>query len=150
MPGFRKSFIGTFYSLNQETATASYVGQEIVNELMTKDKRYAKEVANYFNDMQTVAQEMLRILKPEGHMCMVIGNTTFQNVRIKSAEVFSEIMVSLGFELVNVIKRSIPHKLIPTIRDSKTGKFTKLSNTDGKLVYPEEYILIAKKSYGCN
>lgn len=150
LPGFRKGFIGTFYSLNQDTGTSTYTGQEIVNELLSKDKRYAKEVANYFNDMHSVGKEMLRLLKPGGHMCMVIGNTTFRDVKIKSAEVFSEILVSLGFQLVDIIKRSIPHKLIPTIRDSKTGKFTKLSNSDGKLVYPEEYILIAKKTNGHN
>jgi DNA modification methylase len=142
---FRRNFIGTFYSLNQDTNTFSFIGQEIVDELLLKDKRYAKEVANYFNDMHNVAKEMRRVLKPDGHVCMVIGNTTFQDVRIKSAEVFSEILVSLGFELVNIIKRSIPHKIMPTIRDSKTGQFTKLSNKNGKMVYPDEYILIAKK-----
>lgn len=145
LPEFRKNFIGTFYSLNQFTETSSFIGQEIVNELYTKEKRYAKEVANYFNDMNNVAHEMYRILKPGGHVCMVIGNTNFQNVRIKSAEVFSEILVSINFDITDIIKRSIPYKLIPTIRDGKTGKFTKLTNENGKLVYPEEYIIIARK-----
>jgi len=143
--GFRKNFIGTFYSLNQDTKTELKLGQEIVNELLKADVRTAKEVANYFKDMQAVGFEMHRVLKPGGHACLVIGNTTFRNVRIKSAEVFSEILVSLGFEMVDIIKRSIPNKLMPTIRDKQTGKFTSLENTNSKLVYPEEYILIAKK-----
>ena len=145
LPGFRKSFIGTFYSLKQETSSISFIGQEIINELMIKDKRTAKEVANYFNDMYAVTQEMHRILKHEGHTCLVIGNTTFQDVRIKSAEVFCELLELSGFILVEIIKRSIPHKLIPTIRDKKTGKFAKLENKQSQLVYPEEYIIIAKK-----
>ncbi|MGB5025966.1 MAG: DNA methyltransferase [Saprospiraceae bacterium] len=142
---FRKNFIGTFYSLNQETKVNSELGQQIVNQLLKKDKRKAKEVANYFNDMQAVATEMYRVLKIGGHVCLVIGNTNFVGVKVKSAEVISKILESLGFNLVQVIKRSIPYKLIPTIRDKKSGRFSKLKNKDSKLVYPEEYILIAKK-----
>lgn len=145
LQGFRKNFIGTFYSLNQQTTVNSNLGQQIVNQLLKKDKRKAKEVANYFNDMQAVAAEMHRVLRKDGHACLVIGNTTFTGVKIKSAEVFTEILESLGFNLVDIIKRSIPNKLIPTIRDKKTGRFSKLKNKDSKLVYPEEYILIAKK-----
>jgi len=142
---FRKDFIGTFFSLNQKTNCNSKIAQEIVDELLSKDERTAKEVANYFNDMQQVGKEMHRVLKEDGHVCLVIGNTTFKNVKIKSAEVFLDILLGLGFETIDVIKRNIPSKLIPTIRDNKTGKFSKLDNANSKLVYPEEYILIAKK-----
>jgi DNA modification methylase len=142
---FRRNFIGTFHSLNQELNTISKLGKAIVEELEKKDLKTAKEVANYFNDMYSVAEEMKRVLKKNGHTCLVIGNTTFKDVKIKSAEVFADILKSLGFDIENVIKRSIPSKLIPSIRDKKTGKFTKLINEDSKLVYPEEYIIIAKK-----
>ncbi|RLD84078.1 MAG: hypothetical protein DRJ10_02140 [Bacteroidetes bacterium] len=146
LSAFRKNFIGTFYSLNQDLECNSELAENIINRLLEKDKRTAKEVANYFREMQSVAKEMYRILKKDGHACLVIGNTTFRTVKIKSAEVFAEILTDLGFEMVEIIKRSIPHKLIPTIRDKKTGKFSKIENKDSKLVYPEEYILIAKKT----
>jgi len=142
---FRKNFIGTFYSFNQELECGSALAREIIDSLLKKDKRTAKEVANYFKDMQAVAKEMHRVLKKGGHVCLVIGNTTFKNVKVKSAEVFAEILSDLDFEMVEIIKRSIPYKLIPTIRDKKTGKFSKMENKNSKLVYPEEYIIIAKK-----
>lgn len=145
LQGFRKNFIGTFYSLKQETTTPSFIGQEIINELIQKDKRTAKEVANYFNDMYSVCREMHRILVTGGHACLVIGNTTFYDIKIKSAEVFTEILSDTGFNIIEIIKRSIPNKLIPTIRDTRSGKFSKLENDQSKLVYPEEYIIIAKK-----
>ncbi|MFZ1791654.1 MAG: DNA methyltransferase [Saprospiraceae bacterium] len=142
---YRKNFIGTFYSLNQDLECRTALAQEIINSLLKNDERTAKEVANYFKDMQVVGKEMHRVLKKKGHVCLVIGNTTFKNVKVKSAEVFAEILTDLGFEIVDIIKRSIPNKLIPTIRDKKTGKFSSMGNKNSKLVYPEEYILIAKK-----
>lgn len=142
---FRKNFIGTFYSFNQELKCGSALAQEIIDSLLKKDKRTAKEVANYFKDMEAVAKEMRRVLKEGGHVCLVIGNTTFKSVKVKSAEVFAEILSGLDFDMVEIIKRSIPYKLIPTIRDKKTGKFSRMENKNSKLVYPEEYILIAKK-----
>jgi len=145
LQGFRRSFIGTFYSLNQDTEVVSDLGQQIVSQLFEKNKRTAKEVANYFNDMQLVATEMHRVLKTGGHACLVIGNTTLLDVKVRSAEVFAEILKSLGFDLIQVIKRSIPNKLMPTIRDKRSGRFSKLSNKDSKLVYPDEYIIIANK-----
>lgn len=102
-------------------------------------------MSNYFSDMAAVSNEMFRILKVGGKAFIVIGNTTYKNVKINSAEIFVEMLRSSGFEIDEVIKRSIPHKLIPTIRDNVSGKFTTLSNKNSKEVYPEEYIIIAKK-----
>jgi DNA modification methylase len=148
---FRKNFIGTFYSLNQNTNVKSPLAKRIINKLNNKNSRTAKEVANYFNDMNSVLLEMHRVLKPEGYVFLVVGNTKLLNVQIKSAEVLADYLESLDFEIVDAIKRSIPNKLIPTIRDKKTGKFSKLNNKNSKLVYPEEYIIIAKKlNYGSN
>jgi len=142
----RKKFIGTLFSLNQNLKCNSTRAQRIVNKLSKKDNRIAKEVANYFNDMQSVIKEMYRILRDDGRVCVVIGNTTFHDVKIKSTEVFVDLLTLHEFKIVNIIKRSIPHKLIPTIRDKKTGKFARMDSDNNKLVYPDEYIIVAKKN----
>lgn len=143
---FRKLFIGTSYSGNTSLEIpGSEMGQEIVDELAKKDKHIALNVARYFIDMQEVAKEMVRVLAPDGRACIVIGNTKIKNVQIKSAEVFYEFLQKVGMQKVDVIKRSIPHKLMPTLRDSVTGKFTTLDNPNCKKVYPDEYIIIMKK-----
>lgn len=142
---FRKNFIGTFYSYGQNLTSKSKLAQKAINQLKDKHLRTAKEVANYFNDMNDVAFEMHRILKDGGKTFIVIGNTTFKNVKILSAEIFAELLEINGFEIEDVIKRSIPNKLIPSIRDKVTGKFTTIDNANSKEVYPEEYIIIAKK-----
>jgi DNA modification methylase len=145
LPKFRRRFIGTFYSLNKHTNCNSKKAQKIVNALLEKDDRTAREVANYFNDMETVGKEMYRIVKKKGHICIVIGNTTVKDVKIDSAEVFFDILKTAGFKKEKIIKRSIPYKLMPTIRDKNTGRFSKKENINSKLVYPEEYILILRK-----
>lgn len=142
---FRKQFIGTFYSYGDVVENVSKLANQTVKKISEKHLRTAKEMSNYFSDMAAVSDEMFRILKVGGKAFIVIGNTTYKNVKINSAEIFVEMLESSGFEIDEVIKRSIPHKLIPTIRDNVSGKFTTLSNKNSKEVYPEEYIIIAKK-----
>jgi DNA modification methylase len=143
---FRKNFIGTFYSNKKNQTSLSPTARTIIASLEEKDIKLSLEVANYFNDMNDVAIEMQRILCPDGIACLVIGNTRMREVNIKSAEVFTEQLVNLNFEIVEVIKRKIPHKLMPTIRDKQTGKFTKLSNKNSQMVYPDEFVIVVRKS----
>lgn len=143
---FRKKFIGSSYSGNDSLIVPnSKQAQKIVNDLSENSKHIARDVAQYFNDMQEVAKEMARVLAPNGHACIVIGNTKIKDVQIKSAEVFYGFLRNAGLRKVTVIKRSIPHKLMPTLRDKNTGRFTKLDNPNCKKVYPNEYVIIMKK-----
>lgn len=143
---FRKQFIGTSYSDNRSSDTkGSELARKIVSQLLEKDKRMAFDVANYFNDMLDVAKEMYRVVRKRGLACIVIGNTTYRDVHVRSAEVFYNHLIHAGFKKDEVIKRNIPHKLMPTLRDKKTGKFTTLDNKDCKQVYPDEYIIIVRK-----
>ena len=143
---FRKKFIGSSFSGNISlTVSGSKQAQKIVNALAEKSMHIARDVAQYFNDMQEVAKEMSRVLAPNGYACIVIGNTKIKEVQIKSAEVFFEFLRNAGLRKVNVIKRSIPYKLMPTLRDNNTGRFTKLDNPNCKKVYPNEYIIIMRK-----
>ena len=140
---FRKQFIGTSYSGNKVLEVSSSVqAQEIVDALAQVGKHIAQDVAQYFNDMNDVAKEMHRILKQGGYACIVIGNTKIKEVQVRSAEVFYEFLRNIGLKKVAVIKRSIPYKLMPTLRDKTTGKFTKLNNPNCNKVYPNEYIII--------
>ena len=95
--------------------------------------------------MQQVAEEMSRILKDGGYACVVIGNTTIKEVQIKSAEVFFDFLRGAGLTEKKIIKRNIPYKLMPTLRDKNTGRFTTLDNKNCKRVYPNEYIIIVQK-----
>lgn len=142
---FRKRFIGTSYHNKKELVLNSALAENIRDELTNKDEKTAEEVATYFSEMNQVFKEMRRILQKGGRTCIVIGNTCLKGVKILNAEVFTEQLQNTGFEIDDIIKREIPSKNLPSIRDEKTGRFAKLSNKNKVSVYPTEYILIMQK-----
>jgi len=142
---FREGFIGSIHKKEfNPDGIKSRLAKQAVEELSKKSKKECEAVRNYFFEMQQCFEEMYRVLKPNGRACIVIGNTELKKVPILNAEVFTEIMLNLGFKIHKIIKRSIPSKVLPQTRDSKTGRFTTTSGSD-RLSYAYEYILIMEK-----
>ena len=142
LPEFRQKFIGSSYKTRENTNLKSELANEIVNNLKNKKRN---EVTNYFADMLETFEETKRVLKRGGRACIVIGNTEFQGVKIYNAEVFQQQFENIGFKTHNVIKREIPSKMLPSTRDTKTGRFGKATDINIKMAYPTEYILIMEK-----
>ncbi len=140
----KRKFIGSMSSKPKNVKIKSTTAIEIIKKLEKKDKRLSKAVRTYFEDMQISFKEMDKVLEPNGVVAIVIGNTKLKGVEIKNAEVFAEMFMDMGYKLENVIKRPIPSKNIPTVRDPKTGKFTSVKNHHVK-VYPHEFILFLRK-----
>ena len=128
-------------SLNVDRAT-----ENIKDKLLRKDIKTAEEVATYFGEMNQVFLEMKRILKRGGITSIVIGNTSLKGVEILNAEVFVEQLQNLGFKVNDIIKREIPSKNLPSIRDEKTGRFARVTDKNKVYAYPTEYILIMEKT----
>ncbi len=142
---FRKRFIGTSYHNKKDLVLNSELAEEIRNELLEKDKKTAEEVSTYFSEMNQVFVEMKRMLKKGGKTCIVIGNTSLKGVEILNAEVFVEQLQNLELKISDIIKREIPSKNLPSVRDKKTGKFARISDKNKVSAYPTEYILIMEK-----
>ncbi len=142
---FRKRFIGTSYHKKKELFLNSKIADTIKETLLKKDKKTAEEVATYFGEMNQVFEKMKLILKEEGRICIVIGDTNLKGVEILNAEVFVEQLQNLGFVVDDIIKREIPSKNLPSTRDKKTGRFTRVANEKKVFAYPTEYILIMHK-----
>ena len=142
---FRKRFIGTSHNGIKEIILNSEIAENIKQNLEKNNKKLAKEVAIYFSEMNQCFKEMKRLLKKGGRACIVIGNTSLKGVEILNAEVFIEQLKNLGFKVDDIIKREIPSKNLPSIRDKKTGRFAKATDKKKILAYPTEYILIMQK-----
>jgi len=141
----KDQFIGSAAARSRSNAEAdSDLGRQIVADLRLRSAAKAEEARQYFLDMNDVFRECHRVLKPGGVIANVIGNTSLEGVEILNAQVHAELKHSLGFRLVATVKRIIPSKTLPQVRDPKTGKFT--STLAGSVhAYPEEFILIFRK-----
>jgi hypothetical protein len=145
----RKGFIGSSHSTLENVSSKSEIAQSIIEKYKTNGlTKISKEVSTYFAEMQQAFEEFYRVLEPEGIACFVIGNTSLKGVEILNGEVFLETCLNLNYKPVRVIKRRIPRvgKILPSIRDPKTGRFTSLDNGNGlKEAYTYEYIVIVQK-----
>jgi len=142
----KEQFIGSAAARRRSDAHAnSRLARDMTDALREGKPARADEVRQYFLDMELVFAELLRVLRPGGAVCNVIGNTALDGVEIPNAEAHTEIAENLGFHAEDVIKRVIPLKTLPQVRDPNTGKFT--SSTAGQKVqaYPEEFIVILRK-----
>ncbi len=141
----KDQFIGSAAARGRSDAEASSpLARQTVAELRPRSAAKASEVRQYFLDVENVFRECHRVLRPGGVICNVIGNTSLDGVEILNAEVHAELKLALGFEPVAVIKRIIPSKTLPQIRDPKTGKFTS-ARANAVQAYPEEFILLFRK-----
>src|SRR3990167_5946407 len=142
---FRKRFIGTSYHSKKNLTLNSSIAENIRKELLVIDRKTAEEVSTYFSEMNQVFVEMKRMLKKGGKTCIVVGNTSLKGVKILNAEVFVEQLQNLGLKVADIIKREIPSKNLPSVRDKKTGKFASITDKNKISAYPTEYILVMQK-----
>ena len=84
-------------------------------------------------------------MKKGGKTCIVVGNTSLQGVKILNAEVFVEQLQNMGLKVADIIKREIPSKNLPSVRDKKTGRFAGITDKNKVSAYPTEYILVMEK-----
>lgn len=140
---FRKNTIGSSYTSEKRSSfLLNKIGKEIFEELTKKDKSKAESVQKYYLDMQKIADVSYESLKEQGISLFVIGNTEYKNVQIKNAEHLVLSLYESGFKKVFATKRKISGKILTPYRDDQ-GKFT--SNTSGRKVYSEEYIIVGRK-----
>jgi len=145
---FREGFIGSIHKKDfDHNGIKSKIAKQAIEELRKISKRESESVKNYFFEMQECFEEMHRVLKNNGKTCIVIGNTALRKVPILNAEVFTEIMLNIGFKIHKLIKRKIPSKVLPQTRDSATGRFSATQEAD-RLAYAYEYILVMEKMGG--
>jgi len=148
--GFREKFIGSSLKRfeseieSSQMFTHSSIASHIGRKLQKQDSKTASSVIKYFKSMYEIWLELHRVVRIDGKVCIVIGNTSLKGTEITNAEVFVEQLQGLGFKLIDVIKREIPSKNLPSTRDKATGRFAKTSSSD-TLAYPTEFVLVLEK-----
>ena len=146
LKGFGGKFIGSTRQKpdGAQVLTHSSIASDIGAKLQERNGRTAASVMRYFQSMYEIWLELKRVLRKGKRVCIVIGNTSLKGTEIRNAEVFVEQLQGLDFELIDVIKREIPSKNLPSTRDKATGRFAKTASAD-MLAYPTEFILVLEK-----
>lgn len=130
------------YNFKKELKRLNNTGHYIVSLLMDHVKDKARDIAKYYLDMQAVAQRSYDMLSENGMAVFVIGNTEYKGVHVDNAKHLSESLLTSGFQTVLATKRKISNKILTPYRDEQ-GRFS--SNSDGRKIYAEEFIIIGRK-----
>ena len=127
---------------DREIKRLNQTGGRVVFSLFDQDRAIARAVANYYLDMQKVAQRCKGMLRRNGLAIFVIGDTEYKGVKIENALHLTEALLEAGFASVKVSKRAVSGKILTPYRTPE-GRFTR--STTGRHVYSEEFVLLAER-----
>lgn len=107
---------------------------KVLEELYSRGKKErACIVGNYLNEMQEALDESYRVLKPGGHMVIIIGNNTVCGLSFDTQDYLTSYLQSKGMQL--------KFKLIDDIRSY--GLMTKRNKTANTIT--SEWVLVLQK-----
>lgn len=86
---------------------------ETICELEAKDGRSA-DALSFFTDYHQVMETISDVLKPGQPVVLVIANRRMSDTVILTHQITMELLEYLGFELEEVIPRSLPYKKLPS------------------------------------
>jgi methylase of polypeptide subunit release factors len=106
-----------------------------------------RAIGKYYSDMQKFVRKSADILRRKGLVVYVIGDTEYRGlndnrVRVENARCICECMLQQGFKIIDISKRAVQNKLLPSHRDGN-GKFS--SSKDDRAIYSQEYIIVGRK-----
>jgi len=85
----------------------------VIMEIEKKNEKRARDVESYFAGLGKCIAEFSRVLKPNRHACIVIGNRTVSRIKIPTDKIIVEIGKEFNLEHVATFCRDIPTKKIP-------------------------------------
>jgi len=93
---------------------------DVLNEIIKKDEKRAKEVISFFIDLEKCLKQAYKILKLNKFFCIVVGNRLVKQVRIPTDFIIAEMCENIGFICEDIFVRNIPNKRMP-LQNSPTN-----------------------------
>lgn len=114
-------------------------------QLDAKDARQqARALFYYFQDIHRAILEFARIVRDDGRMVLIVGDSSKLGINIPTSAALCEMASDAGFELQLKIVRKIPVRVLVQTRDKATGRFSASAASDTQF-YPEEDVLVFKR-----
>ena len=112
---------------------------EFIERIKDIDKKRAKEVFSFYNDLYNSIQIIAKKVKSTGYVCFVVGNRRVKGLELPTDEISADFFKHHGFEHQITIIRAISNKRMP-IENAP-------SNIKGRKDFTmrNEYIVILKK-----
>lgn len=122
---FKKKYIGTekVYSNEYKTYKSSnIVGiSDLVKKIRLENEKNAYIVDKYFQDMQEHFLEIAKIMKPQSHYVLVIGDSSVADFEIKTHEILIEIAQNSGFSVQELFAYEIRNRYMRFPRKGRGG-----------------------------
>jgi hypothetical protein len=110
------------------TAQAPYIARE------------ARQLTNYFRDMEVAIAECARVVAPGRYMILIVGDSRRRGLTIPTSQAVCQLASRCGLALERRIVREIPGRVLTSTRNSTTGRFSPTASSDGE-AYPENLAL---------
>jgi hypothetical protein len=109
---------------------------QAVNEIGVR-----RSLIQYYQDMGRFFINARRNSVANGRLIMIVGDTELRGAQIPNAYLLSEVAKRFGWAIQGLYERKVPAKILPTVRDKETGKFTSRTRANHAERYSQEYIL---------
>ncbi len=124
---------------NIDSDLPSEVLYETLDKISIKDEKRALDVYAFFKDLNLTFDELDRVLKTNGIVCMVVGNRTVKKINIPTDLIIVDLFEERGYTHLETIVRRIPTKRMPTKGSPSNIAGDKVSTMNN------EYIIILQK-----
>lgn len=91
-----------------------------LERIESKDVNRAREVASFYQDLQSSIFNVAQLVKRGGHACYVVGNRKVRGTTLPTDDVIRSFFGQNGFTHINTFHRAIPNKRMP-LRNSPTN-----------------------------
>lgn len=108
----------------------------IVNRVSEKDRKRAFVVLKFFEDMTRNIMEVKKLLRPNSHYVIVVGDSEIRGISVPTHEILVDIAKQKGLKLDNVFSYIIKNRYLRIPRSGRGGLIKKdwvidLVKTDG-------------------
>ncbi len=135
-------------SINMDSFSVEKALQALQNIATTNTQdsiqQEVRALRQYFQDMYEALCECARVVAMHKRLVLIVGDSYRRGVIIPTSQTLCEMAEHMGFTLEKKIVRRVPGRILVRTRDTRTGRFSSVAQSDTQ-AYPEEDILVFQR-----